>query len=197
MIYTHLGAFFHRRGHSSSMPQTRAQTKFMSIKETHNNMDLPIAPQSSTPSFRMVVPRMIDRNDDRPLFEIVREYKFIPAGTYAAMVIHNDVHRAVNDIIRDGDFRIITWKMIHEQVSLTVPRQTMLQHESEMDGYIQDSLRMTVWTRVPQRSLKQSDGQLDEDKTEPEKKKKKTKKKKRKSKKSEKNVKRKKKKSSR
>ena len=99
------------------------------------------------------------------------------------MVIHNDVQRAVNDIIRDGDFRIITWKVIHEQVSLMVPREIMLQHELEMDGYIQDSLRMTVWTGIPQRSLKQSDGQLDEDKTEPEKKKKKTKKNKKKTKK--------------
>jgi hypothetical protein len=182
MMDTYLGAFSHRRGHSSSMPQTRSQTKFMSIKETHNDMDLPIASQSSTPSFRMVVPR-IDRNDDRPLFEIVREYKFIPADTYSALVIHNDVQRAVNDIIRDGDFRIITWKVIHEQVSLMVPREIMLQHELEMDGYIQDSLRMTVWTGIPQRSLKQSDGQLDEDKTEPEKKKKKTKKNKKKTKK--------------
>ena len=107
------------------MPQTRSQTKFMKIKETHKDMDLPIA-RPSTSSFRMVVPRMIDRNDHRTLFEIVREYKFVPADTCSAMVIHNDVHRAVHDIIRDGDFRIMTWKMIHEQVSLMVPRQSML-----------------------------------------------------------------------
>ena len=161
----------------NQMPQTRSQTKFMSIKETHNNMDMPIA-QSSTPSFRMVVPRMIDRNDHRTLFEIVREYKFVPADTCSAMVIHNDVHRAVNDIIRDGDFRIMTWKMIHEQVSLMVPRQSMLRYDSEMDRYIQYSLRMTIWTGIPKRSLRQSDGQVDEDKTEPEKRKKKKKKKK-------------------
>ena len=133
---------------------------------------------------------MIDRNDHRTLFEMVREYKFVPADTCSAMVIHSDVHRAVNNIIRDGDFRIMTWKMIHEQVSLMVPRQSMLRYDSEIDRYIQYSLRMTIWTGIPKRSLRQSDGQVDEDKTEPEKrKKKKKKKKKRKGKKSEKNVK--------
>ena len=101
------------------------------------------------------------------------------------MVIHNDVHRAVNDIIRDGDFRILTWEMIHEQVSLMIPRQSMLQYDSEIDRYIQDSLRMTIWTGITKRSLRHSDGQVDEDKTESEKKKtkKKTKKTKKKTKK--------------
>ena len=76
---------------------------------------------------------IIDRNDHRTLFEIVKEYKFVPADTCSAMVIHNDVHRAVNDIIRDGDFRIMTWKMIHEQVSLMIPRLSMLQDDSEIN----------------------------------------------------------------
>ena len=136
------------------------------------DMDMPIAQPTrpSTPSFRMLVPRMIDRNDHRTLFEMVREYKFVPADTCSAMVIHSDVHRAVNNIIRDGDFRIMTCKMIHEQVSLMVPRQSMLRYDSEIDRYIQYSLRMTIWTGIPKRSLRQSDGQVDEDKTEPEKK---------------------------
>ena len=154
------------------MPQTRSQTKFKDIKEKSQRKDCPIADQPSTRSFRMVVPNLIDRTDDRTLFEIVREYTFVPANAFAAMVIHSDVHRVVNDIIRDGDFRILTWKMIYQQVSLTVSRQSMLQYESNMHRYIQDSLAMTIWTGIPKALYKStwrhSDGEVDEDKTEPE-----------------------------
>ena len=124
---------------TSAMPKTRLQTRLMEEIQEKYSKDYPItASPRKTLLLRIAAPITIDQTDHRPLHEIIHDHKnsFVPAETCAHMSIQSDVHGAVYDVIRHGDFRILTRQLIYQQACRMVPRESIVQYASYIDQYI-------------------------------------------------------------